>query len=255
QQVPAPRSVPRPRTASLSFSAPPFGIEESAQVFESIGSNEPGGDQFPQRVFDFTGKAACRSREVCKERCATRFERRQYFARRVGQRLFGRRLRSREKPTGIFTQENRERRDTRGPHPAGLRRLLLPFESGMRREASPAHFACETELIEEIGFVVRDAPRQDYGLPRRGGELASLQLPDHLQRPIDAVELRARSEVLPAVEEGIELGGGHGLDLAAQPPDGQSMDTRQQAAVAPFDLSCAKRELAAQDLPLGLELC
>ena len=92
------------------------------------------------------------------------------------------------------------------------------------------------------------------GLPRGGGEFGALQLADDLQRAIHAVQLRAGREVLPAIQESVELGGGDGLDLAAQAADGEAVDARQQAAVAPFELGRARRERAAQDLAFGFEL-
>jgi hypothetical protein len=63
-------------------------------------------------------------------------------------------------------------------------------------------------------------------------------------------------DVLPAVQEAYEIGGGDGLDLAAQAADGEAVNARQQAAMAPFRLVRwgSWREAAAQDLTLGFKL-
>ena len=94
-----------------------------------------------------------------------------------------------------------------------------------------------------------------------------MQLADDLQRAIDAVELRASGEVLPAVEEGEEGGGGDRLDFAAQASDGEAVNAGEETAVAPFDFggridggpngsSCGSPsgELASQDLAFSFQL-
>src|ERR1700691_1103086 len=113
----------------------------------------------------------------------------------------------------------------------------------MRREPAPGYFTSETKVVEIFGVVARHPRGQNLLLPRRRGEFASLHLAHDLQRAVDAMQLRARIEVLPAPEERVEFRRGDGLDLAAQPPDGEPMDARQQSAVAPFELTRAGREL------------
>ena len=105
-----------------------------------------------------------------------------------------------------------------------------------------------------VRVVVRHAAGQHLGFPGARGEFAPLQLADDLERAVHAVQLRAGVQVLPAAEEGVELGGGNGFDLAAQAPDGETVNPRQQAAVAPFHLTGRAGELAAQNLAFGFEL-
>ncbi len=103
-------------------------------------------------------------------------------------------------------------------------------------------------------MYLRHAARQHFGLPRRRGEFAALQLSDDLQRAIHAVQLRARREMLPAIQEGVEFGRGDRLDFAAQAADGEPVDARQQAAVAPFEFARPGVKLAAQNLAFGFQL-
>ena len=46
------------RTAphSAAFSAPPFRIDQRAQIFEAVRGHETAGGEFPKRVFDFAGQ-------------------------------------------------------------------------------------------------------------------------------------------------------------------------------------------------------
>ena len=63
------------------------------------------------------------------------------------------------------------------------------------------------------------------------------KLADDVQRAIQAVQLAAGREVLPAEEETDEIGGRDRFDFAAQPADGQAVNARQHAAVAPLDFA------------------
>ena len=62
-------------------------------------------------------------------------------------------------------------------------------------------------------------------------------------------------EVLPAMQESVELGRGDGLDLAPQAADGEAVDARQQAAVAPFDFAAGRwRETGRAESGLRLRV-
>src|SRR5207244_10105875 len=95
----------------------------------------------------------------------------------------------------------------------------------------------ETEAVEIGGVVACDARRQHLSLPGARRQLEPLQQADDLEEPVAAVELRPRLHVLPAEEEAHQVGGGDGLDLATQAAEGQAVDARQQAALAPLLLT------------------
>ena len=49
------------------------------------------------------------------------------------------------------------------------------------------------------------------------------------------MQLRVGCDVLPTEQEAHEVGRRNRLDLAAQAPEGEMMDAREEAALAPFD--------------------
>ncbi len=163
-------------------------------------------------------------------------ERRQHFARGMRKRIFRGRLGASEQPRGVFPQEESQRRHARGTHAMDLP-IRDVVEGRVRRKAAPHHFARQAKLIEKLGAVVGDAAGQDLAFPGRGRDLVSLKLPDDLQNAIGTVQLGAGRGVLPTLQEAREIRRGDGLDLTAQAPDGQAMDARQQAAMAPLGCS------------------
>src|SRR5262245_26008552 len=104
----------------------------------------------------------------------------------------------------------------------------------MRREPAPANGAGEAKLVEYLGVVIADAPRQYLALPCARGDLKSLELAQDLERAVLIARLRARRNVLPAEKPAHEGGGGYGLNLLAQRAQREPVDTRQQAALAPL---------------------
>ena len=71
---------------------------------------------------------------------------------------------------------------------------------------------------------------------------------------VASVDYIKRPEVLPSVQERKELSRAHRLDFAPQPSNRQTVNAREQAAVAPLELTLAAREVASQNLPLGFQL-
>src|SRR5689334_136756 len=126
----------------------------------------------------------------------------------------------------------------------------------MRREARPHHLAGEAKLIEKIGLVMMDAAREHIGLPSGGGNFIALKLFDDLQRAIHAMQPAAEDNVLPAVEEALELRGGDRFDLAAKPAEREAVDAGEDAAIAPFRFAFGeiRVETAAHHLAFGFEL-
>ena len=91
-------------------------------------------------------------------------------------------------------------------------------------------------MLEIRRIVQIDARRQHVALPRRRRQLDALQLRDDLRDPVALVQLRARLHVLPAQQEADEVGRRDRFDLLAQPADGEAMDARQEATLAPVGL-------------------
>ncbi len=106
----------------------------------------------------------------------------------------------------------------------------------MRRQASPADGAREAELIERAWVVSVDAAREDLLLPCVRRNLKALQLAKRLVQSALAGQLRLRRDVLPAQQPAHELRRSDGLDLLAQRGDGEVMNAREQAPLAPFDM-------------------
>ena len=50
------------------------------------------------------------------------------------------------------------------------------------------------------------------------------------------MQLLPRRQMLPAVQERKEFGGGDRLDFAAKPADREAVDSGQQTSMAPFEL-------------------
>jgi len=105
----------------------------------------------------------------------------------------------------------------------------------MRGEASPDHFAGDTKLIEHLRRVLPDSTPQYFAFPRSGRNLVTLKLFDDVKRSVQPMQLRSSFQVLPVEEEPHEIGRGDRLDFPPQAAQGQSMDSRQHPAIAPFD--------------------
>ena len=129
----------------------------------------------------------------------------------------------------------------------------------MRRNACPHHFARKAEFVEEFGLVVRDARGQGSPIPKRRRGSHSPVAAGRFGEAVGAVQLRSGRDVLPAMQEGVEMGGGDGLDLAAQTAQGGAVNAGEDAAIAPFDFaaachSMAAVEVAAEDLAFALQV-
>ena len=124
----------------------------------------------------------------------------------------------------------------------------------MRRKSPPHHLARKAETVEKLRVVAGDPARKDGGFPGARGNLIPLELPDHGQRAIHAVQLSAARDVLPAGQETHEIGGRGRLDLPAQPAESQAVNPGQEAPVGPFRLAGPPGgELPPQDLPSRFE--
>ena len=89
QQRPASRAVSRTRSLAAPLSGAAFGIDQRAQIVESIGGDEPGGDQFPQRCLDFALQHFDAANDVGEERCAARLQEREHRFRAIAQAVGG----------------------------------------------------------------------------------------------------------------------------------------------------------------------
>ena len=227
EQRPAPSGMTRPRTPPPAFSAAALGIDQRAHILETISGDEPRGDQFPQTILDFARQASGGAHQLVEEGRSARFERREHIARRMREQR--QLIRSgRQQPLGVVSQEQRQRRDARGPHATAS----FGFERRMRREPSPHDFSGQAQAVEQLRIVVRDATRQHTRFPGRGRNLVALQLAQDLKQSVGSMQLRSRREMLPAAEKPHEIGGGHRLDLFAQAAQRHAMNAGQDAAVA-----------------------
>src|SRR5579863_10231000 len=106
QQRPASRAVPWAAGLAAAVSAAAFGVNERAQIIESIGGDEPGRDQLPQPGFDFRFQFSCAPNNVCKERSSVLLQKSEDFARDGAEAaaiFFGGALR--QHPLRVFADE------------------------------------------------------------------------------------------------------------------------------------------------------
>src|SRR5277367_4911719 len=82
---------------------------------------------------------------------------------------------ARNHPIRVFADEKRERRYAGGDH-ASNGSVVLGQRGGMWGEAAPADSAGETEAVEDVRIVVRDAARENLLLPSVCRSFESLQL-------------------------------------------------------------------------------
>ena len=83
-------------------------------------------------------------------------------------------------------------------------RPLRVSKRRMRRQPAPHDFAGQAQTIQQFRIVLGDAPRQHDRFPRRRGNFIALQLPQNLKQAVDAVQLRAGRNMLPAAQEAHE---------------------------------------------------
>src|SRR5215469_1857798 len=132
-------------------------------------------------------------------------------------------------PVRVIADEKGNRGNTRRNHTpsAGSDR----FERcRMRRQSSPADRSGQTELIENLRRIVRNALPQNAVFPGVRRCLKSLQLPQELECAALARELRTRCSVLPAQKPAHELRWRDRLNLPAQFAKRQPVNARQQSA-------------------------
>ncbi len=113
--------------------------------------------------------------------------------------------------------------------------------------------------IEQLRRITGDSPAQYFRFPCRGRNLIALKLLQNLQCPVDSMQLSSRSEMLPGKKKSHEVGGGDRLDFLAQLSQRHAVNSRQQAPIAPLDLTVRLLrswcEFAAQHLAGGFEFC
>src|SRR5690349_4474319 len=107
----------------------------------------------------------------------------------------------------------------------------------MRRQTSPDDLTRNTQLIEQFRCVLSESAPQYVAFPGCRRHFVTLQLLDDVEGAVGSMKLRTRLHVLPVIQEPHEIARVHRLDLASQTPEGHSVDTRQNAPVAPLDLA------------------
>ena len=133
--------------------------------------------------------------------------------------------------------------------------LTAVRSSDARAKARPGCPSCQAAIVEPARLIFGEACRQDLGLPGGGRGLEALELcHDDLEgvRPLHAC---IGGDALPAEQKTHEVARGDRLDLGTQALDRVVVDARKQPTLAPFVSACLRREAAAHDEALGLELC
>ena len=230
---PPPRRMPWTRHPPAPLAAPPLGIDQRPQILEAVRGDAPAGHQLPQSVLHFARQTPGGAHQVVEERSPALFERRQHILRRVRPALL-RLTRRRQQSRRVFAQKNSQRSHARRPHLAAP----LRFERRMRRQPPPHHLARQAQAVQPFGIVLVHAPRQHRRFPRGGGNFVTLQLLENLVQAIDAMQSRARTQMLPAAQEAHEVGGADRLDLAPQTSQRLPVNARQNAAMTKFVIRC-----------------
>ena len=232
--------------AEPPLAAAPVRIDQGAQVVEPVGRDQPRRHELPQPVLHLARQPSALAHQLAQERRAAAAERGEHRLGGMGEdavrpRARGVVVRGRRQPLQVLAQEERDRGGAGRPHPPPRRRPrgsgggLRAVERGMRRQAPPRHLPGETEPIQHLRLVAFHAGGQHVAFPGRGGDLAALELPDHLQQPARTVQARPRRETLPAGQEPHQVRGRHRRDLPAQAAQRQPVDAGQHAAIAPLD--------------------
>ena len=227
-----------------AFRATPPRIEQGAEIVEAVGRHQSRRRQFPESVFDFRGQVPGPFGKVPEETCAALL---QMSVKILGdgaqlQLPFNRRVpvrftENRQQPGRILPRKNADRRharrgDARTRHPFPLHRFLI--QPGMRREAAPRDGPAQAQPIQQRGIILSHPRRQDGTFPGGRRRLEAGQLANDRFESLIAVQARAGRDMLPLEEKHHELRRGHRLDVLAEPADRQTVDTRQQAAIAPL---------------------
>src|SRR5690242_5625730 len=101
-------------------------------------------------------------------------------------------------------------------------------------EARPDKSSRQTLLVEPRRLVLADSRGQDLGFPSARRCLKSFELPQHRSNSVGSLHATLRSHALPFKQEAQEVAGGDGLDFSSQPFDRVTMNTGQEAALAPL---------------------
>ena len=114
EQRPSPAAVTRAGGASRTVSGAAFGIDQRAQIIETIRGNQTGGDQFPEAGFDFGLEPPRAAHNVGEKRSSTFAQKCVYLARRSTQAktlVTGIIVTARGHPIGVIAHEKGDRGD------------------------------------------------------------------------------------------------------------------------------------------------
>src|SRR5260370_6384775 len=104
-------------------------------------------------------------------------------------------------------------------------------ERDAARQLRPADLAAEGEGVEEGWIVAIHSRGQNRSFPRIDRDFEAFELMKNLAESVDAAQFLRH--VLPREEEPREAGDVHRLDFGAEAGERGSIDTREQAALAP----------------------
>ena len=212
--------------------------DQRAQAREPVAGDAARAHQLPERVLGLAAQAVRALDDVVEEagaRLAQEARARRAPAPKGRPSASGSVVARRQQPVQIAPPHDRDRRRAAGRH----RRLA-------RRQASPRQLARQAEPVEPRAVVTDHARRQHLALPGAGGDLAALQLRDHLRQPAASLQRRPRAHVLPREQEAHVVGRGRRLDLLAQAVEHAAVDAREQPPIAPLQLVAVRRRRPAR---------
>src|SRR5262249_39073209 len=150
-----------------ALSRTPFGIDQSAQIVESVGGHDSGCNQLPESRFNFCFQFVAPTDDVSKERRSALLQELQNLLGSIAQAARFRLLRRgivRRHPVGFLAHEKGDRRHAGRDH-APLACGSILERCWMRRKPAPADGSGKTKFIEPLGIVVSDAASQNMPLP------------------------------------------------------------------------------------------
>ena len=116
-----------------------------------------------------------------------------------------------------------------------------------RAQTSPANATGKTKTIEPFGIVIGDARAKNCRFPGGQRQLAAVKLFENRLQTFGAFHAMFEIGALPCEKKTIKILRRDWLNLGAQPVDSESMNSRQQPAVAPFLLRRVRVKFAAQN--------
>ncbi|MNJ23809.1 hypothetical protein D3C77_182040 [compost metagenome] len=233
------------RGAATATVAAPLALagrgDQRPQAGKAVGTDQPGGDQRLQGVFQLAGQQVGVMHQLIEEQGAVFTEHRIHPLRLQAQvaALQCRAQRSPQPQAGTW-QQHQWRAAQGGGRCTG-------------RQASPRELAGAAGFIQPSRVVVLDAAGQQVGLPGTCRCGITLELFQHFAERSGALQARGRAQVLPVEQKAHEILQADRLYFPAQALDRVAVDTCQQVPFAPLQVRGAGAEVAAHHIAFGFQ--